>query len=32
MLFISDAVTALTGWLPQDFLEGRVNFSQLDAA
>lgn len=29
MLFISDAVTALTGWLPQDFLEGRVNFTQL---
>ncbi|MDR6155942.1 two-component system sensor histidine kinase/response regulator [Acidovorax delafieldii] len=29
MLFISDAVTALTGWLPQDFLRGRVNFTQL---
>jgi len=29
MLFISDAVTALTGWLPQDFLQGRVNFTQL---
>ena len=29
MLFVSDAVTALTGWQPQDFLEGRVNFTQL---
>ncbi|MGN8005528.1 PAS domain S-box protein [Acidovorax sp. 22279] len=29
MLFVSDAVTALTGWLPQDFLEGRINFTQL---
>ncbi|RMA59652.1 PAS domain S-box-containing protein [Acidovorax sp. 100] len=29
MLFISDAVTALTGWLPQDFLDGRINFTQL---
>ena len=29
MLFISDAVTALTGWTPQDFLEGRINFTQL---
>jgi len=29
MLFVSDAVTALTGWLPQDFLEGRITFTQL---
>ena len=29
MLFVSDAVTALTGWAPQDFLEGRINFTQL---
>ena len=29
MLFVSDAVTALTGWLPQDFLEGRINFTRL---
>ncbi|WP_298208758.1 PAS domain S-box protein [Acidovorax sp.] len=29
MLFISDAVTALTGWAPQDFVDGRINFTQL---
>ena len=29
MLFISDAVAALTGWLPQDFVAGRVHFSDL---
>ena len=29
MLFISDAVTPLTGWLPDDFVEGRVHFSHL---
>ncbi|WP_374671041.1 PAS domain S-box protein [Acidovorax temperans] len=29
MLFVSDAVVALTGWQPEDFLEGRINFSQL---
>lgn len=32
MLFISDAVTALTGWLPQDFVEGRINFTKLTLA
>lgn len=25
----SDAVVALTGWQPEDFLEGRIHFSQL---
>ena len=29
MLFISDAVKALTGWEPQDFVQGRVSFAQL---
>ena len=29
MLFVSDAVVALTGWQPQDFLDGRINFTQL---
>ena len=29
MLFVSDAVVALTGWQPEDFLEGRIHFSQL---
>jgi PAS domain S-box-containing protein len=29
MLFISDSVSALTGWTPEDFLESRVNMAQL---
>lgn len=29
MLFISDGVRDLTGWEPEDFLQGRVNFGQL---
>ena len=29
MLFVSDAVTALTGWQPQDFVGQHVHFGQL---
>ncbi|KAB8041683.1 PAS domain S-box protein [Janthinobacterium aquaticum] len=29
MIFISDAVYNLTGWMPQDFIEGRVNMRDL---
>ncbi len=29
MLFISDAVEALTGWPPEDFISGRQHFSQV---
>ncbi|MBU2172677.1 MAG: PAS domain S-box protein [Gammaproteobacteria bacterium] len=29
MLFISDAVIALTGWMPQEFLDGDINFTRL---
>lgn len=29
MLLVSDAVKVLTGWGPQDFIEGRIRFSQL---
>ena len=29
MLFVSDAVQALTGWAAQDFTEGRIHFAQL---
>ena len=29
MLFVSDAVVALTGWQPDDFVQGHVNFTQL---
>ena len=29
MIFISDAVVNLTGWMPQDFIEGRVRLFEL---